>query len=71
LTEPQPTLPDVTHLIGRPQRALEEELFRVYQHAFDRAKDEPTVFHFRAAVAAYDDLIAALREGTDGTHPEH
>lgn len=48
---------DVSHLAGSKLSAGDKAAFDRYQKAFDLAVYWPAVEHFRACVAAYDEMV--------------
>ena len=54
-------LPDVTHMCGTEKRRAEDEAFEDAREAYAVATSHPSIENFRAAVRAYDDLIALVK----------
>lgn len=54
-------LPDVTRVCGSEKSRKEEDAYERTREAFAVATSHPSIENFRAAVRAYDDLVALVK----------
>lgn len=54
-------LPDATRLCGAAKASAEEAAFEDAREAYAVATGDPTIENFRAAVRAYDALLALVK----------